>query len=154
VFEISSMTGQDVSPPAMTALVARLRETARREDRLAQLAPGRYALALPGFGPFQAQALAERIVNDLSPISGSGEPMPGTDCLLRAGVADMPEGDDPETNAVNVLTEACEALEGSSASPGAAVHERVRLFRRKTVPLEHDTLVLPSEKQFLFFGVS
>ena len=65
--------------------------------------------------------------------------------LLTPKVALVPEGFfSPE--------QARQALSQAACLPGASVHERVRLFRAAEAPRERETLVLASEKHFLFFG--
>lgn len=134
---------------ALRALSSRLWEAAAGPDLPGRLQSGQLALLLPGGGRFQALAVAERVVQatdrDLA--------AQGLRCCLRAGVAarDGEDGDEPQADA-ELLDRARRALSQAAGLPGASVRERVRLFRADEVPPERETLVLASEKQFLFFG--
>lgn len=154
--------GEGAKPDALAELGGKLRQAARPQDVMGRLQPDMLALAMPGVGPFQALALAERVVSEVSRVLGlphDGDPAARlspekSGCLLKAGVAEIPGEGGAEAEAAAVLERAKEALRQTSDSAAASVRERVRLFRRSADPAERETLVLASEKQFLFFGGS
>ena len=143
---------------ALRALSSCLWEASAEPDLLGRLQPGVLALALPGGGRFQALAVAERVVQaterDLA--------AQGLRCRLRAGVASLDEacgqsendeaGDRPNHADADLLERAGRALGQAARMPGASLRERVRMFRVDETPRERETLVLASEKHFLFFG--
>lgn len=143
---------------ALRALSSRLWEASAEPDLLGRLQPGVLALALPGGGRFQALAVAERVVQaterDLA--------AQGLRCRLRAGVASLDEAcgqsendeasDRPNHADADLLERAGRALGQAARMPGASLRERVRMFRVDETPRERETLVLASEKHFLFFG--
>ncbi len=143
---------------ALRALSSRLWEASAEPDLLGRLRPGVLALALPGCGRFQALAVAERVTQaaerDLA--------AQGLRCCLRAGVAPLDEtygqdensGTDAQPHHVDtgLLERANRALCQAARLPGASLHERVRLFHNDETPRERETLVMASEKHFLFFG--
>lgn len=151
VFELDGLAVEDGQ---MTACAARvlsscLWEAADRRDVLGSLPGGLLALALPAAGRFQALAVAERVVHDVGrrlAEQGRGN------CGARAGVAPMEEDGSPEMRAAALLEHARQALDQASRAAAASVRDRVRLFRADEEPAERETLVLASEKQFLFFG--
>ena len=145
LFEEDGLDGLDrrATACAVRALSARLWEAAAGPDLLGRLQPGVLALALPGGGRFQALAVAERVVQ----AAGGDLAAQGLPCCLRAGVAPLDEGDP-----TRMLEQARRALDQAARLPGAPLRERVRLFRVDETPQERETLVLASEKQFLFFG--
>lgn len=139
---------------AVRALSARLWEAAAGPDLLGRLHPGVLALALPDGGRFQALAVTERVVQAAErDLNAQGLP-----CRLRAGVASLHGGDGgngaggPDQAGAALLDQARRALDQAARLPGAALRERVRLFHADEAPQERETLVLASEKHFLFFG--
>lgn len=153
---------ESMAPPAavsaLRALSSRLWEASAGTDLLGRLQPGVLALALPACGRFQALAVAEHVVEeaerDLS--------VQHLTCSLRAGLACLDEksglpraNDESGTSGRQdglLLEQARQALSQAALLPDASVHERVRLFRVDEAPRERETLVLASEKHFLFFG--
>lgn len=147
---------------ALAVLTETLWRNCRHEDTSGSLQSGILGLIMPGVGSFPALALAERIVNDTCRVLGlphdgsegdaSHAASCATACRLRAGVSEIPGEGGAEQEAAAVLEQAREALQMAAPGSGAAVRERVRLYRKNTAPAERETLVLASEKQFLFFG--
>lgn len=141
---------------ALRALSSRLWEAAAEPDLLGRLRPGVLALALPGGGRFQAVAVAERVVQTAERDLAAQ----GLRCCLRAGVAPLDEPDgqneqggfDNQKDLTDLLARAEQALDEAARLPDAGLSERVRLFRADKTPRERETLVLASEKHFLFFG--
>jgi GGDEF domain-containing protein len=152
LFEINGLARMDKgrAERVLRALSSRLWETAQDQDVPGRIRPEMLALALPGSGRFQALALAECVVQDVC--RGLAALRIGSHGL-RAGVA-APDGmaADARQAASDLLDMASLALERASCAAGARVPERVCLFRKETDPAERKTLVLASEKQFLFFG--
>lgn len=161
--------GLETLPPhaavsALRALSSHLWEASAGTDLLGCLQPGVLALVLPSCGRFQALAVAEHVVqeaeHDLS--------IQHLNCSLRAGLACLDEkngltgGDNGKGGGESgrqgelldelLLKQARQALSQTARLPGASVHDRVRLFRVDEDPRERETLVLASEKHFLFFG--
>ena len=105
-------------------------------DTLGALPDAGYALVLPGANTFKAQAIAERIIDELESAQGSA----------RAGIACL-EGKH-ELAAEQLLDNALTALRQIMESP-----IRVKLFREKENALSmRKTLVHSNEKRFLFSG--
>lgn len=167
-FEHADSVHTDAYGKALATLTETLWRNCRHDDISGSLQSGILGLIMPGLGSFAALALAERIVNDTCrllglPHDGSHAAF-GSDgfvhhdgscpslCSLRAGVSEIPGEGGAEQEAAAVLEQAREALQLAAPGSGAAVRERVRLYRKNTAPAERETLVLASEKQFLFFG--
>lgn len=157
--------GLETLPPcaavsALRALSSRLWEASAGTDLLGRLQPGVLALALPACGRFQAVAVAEHVVqeaeHDLNVRHLACSVRAGLACLdEKSGLSGGSGGQDSGTSDRQdelLLDQARQALSEAASLPGASVHERVRLFRGDEVPHERETLVLASEKHFLFFG--
>lgn len=155
--------GLETLPPhtavsALRALSSRLWEASAGTDLLGRLQPGVLALALPACGRFQALAVAEHVVQEAE----HDLTVQHLTCSVRAGLAcldekgglpgENDEGGEPRHQDERLLEQARQALSEAAHLPGASVHDRVRLFRVSEVPHERETLVLASEKHFLFFG--
>lgn len=145
---------------AVRALSSHLWEASAGTDLLGRLQPGVLALALPACGRFQALALAEHVVQEAE----HDLTIQRLTCSVRAGLACLDEksglpgadsergGGDSHRQDELLLEQARQALSQAASLPGASVRERVRLFRVDEAPRERETLVLASEKHFLFFG--
>lgn len=151
LFELDGLDALDgrAAEYAARVLSSCLWEAANRQDIMGRLQGGLLALALPGAGRFQALAVAERVAHEAAQrLAAQGLGW----CGPRAGVAAMDEDGGPEMRTASLLEHARQALEQTSSAAAATVRERVRLFRTDEDPAERETLVLASEKQFLFFG--
>ena len=140
---------------AVRALSSRLWEASAGTDLLGRLQPGVLALALPACGRFQALALAEHVVQEAE----HDLTVQRLACSVRAGLACLDEKNGlPDAGGAShrqdelLLEQARQALSQAASLPGVSVRERVRLFRVDEAPRERETLVLASEKHFLFFG--
>ena len=139
----------DAAERAVRTLSSRLWESTARRDVPGCLQPGLLAMALPSAGQFQALAMAERIVHD----AGETLQRQGQHCLVRAGIAAMEEeGGGAEICTATLLEHARQALNEASTTFESTLRDRVKLFRSNNEPDERETLVLASEKHFLFFG--
>lgn len=151
LFELDGLDTLDgqAAEHAARVLSSCLWEAANRQDILGRLQGSLLALALPGAGRFQALAVAERVAHEAAQrLTAQGLGW----CGPRAGVASMDEDGGPEMRTASLLEHARLALGQTSSAAAATVRERVRLFRTDEDPAERETLVLSSEKQFLFFG--
>lgn len=151
LFEICGLDALDEAEAerAVRTLSSRLWEAADRRDIPGRVQPGRLALAMPSAGQFQALAMAERVVDEAGQsLRKQGHGV----CVLRAGVAAMAEEGGAEMRTAELLEHVRQALGMASAEAGATVRERVKLYRTADDPAERETLVLASEKHFLFFG--
>lgn len=157
--------GLETLPPrdavsALRALSSHLWEASAGTDLLGRLQPGVLALALPACGRFQALAVAEHVVqeteHDLSVQHLACSVRAGLACLDeksgRAGGSEGKAKDESDRPDELLLEQARQALSQAACLPGASVQDRVRLFRVDETPHERETLVLASEKHFLFFG--
>ena len=157
--------GIETLPPpaavsALRALSSHLWEASAGTDLLGRLQPGVLALALPSCGRFQALAVAEHVVqeteHDLNVQHLACSVRAGLACLdEKSGRPDESRGKDQGKSDCQdelLLDQARQALSQAALLPGASVQDRVRLFRVDEAPHERETLVLASEKHFLFFG--
>ena len=115
-------------------LAETLRDNLDACDSLGDIAPGRYALLLPGMGQLKAR-----------PLFPTGGISAGTGASCALGIVCVSQG--AEGRALDLLSKADTALNTAIQQENGHIHQEA------PTPLgERTTLVHSSEKRFLFFG--
>lgn len=130
-------------------LAETLRDNLDACDSLGDIAPGRYALLLPGMGQLKARRLAERLQHAFEeqarPLFHTGGISAGTGASCALGIVCVSQG--AEGRALDLLSKADTALNTAIQQENGHIHQEA------PTPLgERTTLVHSSEKRFLFFG--